>query len=112
MELSNSWIEFFEIRRGSHRSSRWITFSARIFSEIYFVRIQAALEPLRSNPQLRYIPTKASGANLSGDPLVHHLELGELDMGAQFDLVENRLQFRIVERIMAARHGVRETMER
>jgi hypothetical protein len=39
---------------------RWITLRREFFSEISFVKTQAALEPSRSNHQLRYIPTIVS----------------------------------------------------
>jgi len=48
-----------EIASGT-ASLYWITFRARIFFKISFVKSEAALEPSRSNHQLRYIPTIAS----------------------------------------------------
>ena len=58
--LSNTCENFSQRARGNVRAECWITFRARIFFKISFVKSEAALEPSRSNPQLRYIPTIAS----------------------------------------------------
>ena len=61
--LSNTSRNFFQPARGKLRARCWITLRRRFFFEISFVKSEAALEPSRSNSQLRYIPTIASEGN-------------------------------------------------